>query len=91
VRTGLDQVLVELSGTMLSRTWLGARRVPGRAITYVACCPVGDTEPIVASSQEVAEVRWVSLDEIDQLMPDLYRPARGHLTALLGGGAPPAD
>jgi 8-oxo-dGTP diphosphatase len=73
---------------------IGRRTHPatGRTIIYLACSPVGDTEPIVASSQEVAEVRWVSLDEIDQLMPDLYRPAREHLTALLlGGGTLPGD
>jgi 8-oxo-dGTP diphosphatase len=72
---------------------IGRRTHPatGRTIIYLACSPVGDNEPVVASSQEVAEVRWVSLDELDQLMPDLYRPAREHLTALLGGGAPPAD
>jgi NADH pyrophosphatase NudC (nudix superfamily) len=36
----------------------------------------------VADTREVAEVRWVSLDELDQLMPDLYRPAREHLAVL---------
>jgi hypothetical protein len=38
----------------------------------------------------VAEVRWVSLNELDQLMPDLYGLAREHLAALVGD-TPRAD
>jgi ADP-ribose pyrophosphatase YjhB (NUDIX family) len=62
----------------------------GRMIIYLACSPTGDTDPAVAASREVAEVRWASLDELDQLMPDLYGPAREHLAALVGG-TPQAD
>jgi hypothetical protein len=45
--------------------------------------PTGDTDPAVAAPREVAEVRWVDLDELEQLMPDLYQPAREQLAALL--------
>jgi 8-oxo-dGTP diphosphatase len=71
---------------------IGRRTHPatGRTIIYLSCSPTGDADPAVAASREVAEVRWVGLDELDQLMPDLYRPAREHIAALVGG-TPHAD
>ena len=33
----------------------------------------------VGSPDELVEVRWVDLDEIDSLMPDLFGPVRDHL------------
>jgi 8-oxo-dGTP diphosphatase len=64
---------------------IGRRTHPatGRTIIYLACSPAGDTDPAAAAPREVAEVQWVGLDELDQLMPDLYQPAREHLAALL--------
>jgi ADP-ribose pyrophosphatase YjhB (NUDIX family) len=72
---------------------IGHRTHPatGRTIIYLACSPSGATEPAVTAMREVAEVRWAGLDELDQLMPDLYSPAREHLAALLGDRAPRAD
>jgi 8-oxo-dGTP diphosphatase len=72
---------------------IGRRTHPatGRTIIYLACSPTGGTEPTVATPREVAEVRWAGLDELDQLMPDLYQPARDHLANLLRGAAPRAD
>jgi 8-oxo-dGTP diphosphatase len=72
---------------------IGRRTHPaaGRTIIYLACSPAGGTEPTVAAPREVAEVRWAGLDELDQLMPNLYQPARDHLAALLCGAAPRAD
>jgi 8-oxo-dGTP diphosphatase len=66
---------------------IGRRTHPatGRTITYLACSPSGDTDPTVAAPREVVEVRWVGLDELDQLMPDLYGPARDHLADLTRG------
>jgi 8-oxo-dGTP pyrophosphatase MutT (NUDIX family) len=66
---------------------IGRRTHPAtaRTIIYLACSPTGDTDPTVTAPREVAEVRWVGLDELDQLMPDLYGPAREHLAALVGG------
>jgi 8-oxo-dGTP pyrophosphatase MutT (NUDIX family) len=72
---------------------IGRRTHPatGRTIIYLACSPTGDTDPTVAAPREVAEVQWVGLDELDQLMPDLYQPAREHLAAVLSDGTPHAD
>lgn len=65
---------------------IGRRSHPttGRTIIYIACSPRADIEPAVAAAREVAEVRWVTLHQLNQLMPDLYGPAREHLTAILG-------
>jgi transposase len=63
----------------------------GRTIIYLACSPTGDTDPTLAAPREVAEVQWVGMDELDELMPDLYKPAREHLAALLGDDTPHAD
>jgi NADH pyrophosphatase NudC (nudix superfamily) len=55
-----------------------------RTIIYIACSATAETEPAAAAAREVAEARWVTLHELNQLMPDLYEPAREHLTAILG-------
>jgi 8-oxo-dGTP diphosphatase len=72
---------------------IGRRTHPatGRTIIYLACSATGDTDSTVAASRAVAEVRWVGLDELDQLLPDLYQPAREHLADLLGNGTSRAD
>ncbi len=64
----------------------------GRTIIYLACSPTGETDLTVAAPREVAEVRWVDLDELEQLMPDLYGPARDYLlAALIIRGTPRTD
>ena len=35
---------------------------------------------------ELAEVRWVSLAEADQLLPGMFGPVREHLARELGEG-----
>jgi 8-oxo-dGTP diphosphatase len=72
---------------------IGRRTHPatGRTIIYLACSPTRDTDPTLAALREVAEVQWVGMDELDELMPDLYQPAREHLAALLGDDTPHAD
>jgi 8-oxo-dGTP diphosphatase len=72
---------------------IGRRTHPatGRTIIYLACTPADDAEPAVVARREVAEVRWAGLDELDELMPDLYEPAREHLAGRLGSGAPRRD
>jgi mutator protein MutT len=72
---------------------LGRRTHPttGRTIIYLGCMPVRDADAAVTATREVAEVRWAGLQELDQLMPDLYEPAREHLAGLLGCRAPRED
>jgi NADH pyrophosphatase NudC (nudix superfamily) len=40
----------------------------------------------VLDQDELAEVRWASLDEATELMPDMFPPVREHLTRVLESG-----
>ena len=43
------------------------------------------------TTDELAEVRWVSLAEADELLPGMYEPVREHLARELAGGGPDAS
>ncbi|ANY10696.1 NUDIX hydrolase [Pseudonocardia sp. HH130630-07] len=62
-----------------------ARRVhpvTGRDMIYLDC-PTTTAATAAAtaavSARELVDVRWVDLDELDELMPDLHAPVRTHL------------
>lgn len=57
--------------------------VTGRTMIYLACTPVGTTDVAVGDPDELAEVRWLTLAEVDELMPDLYPPVREHLERMI--------
>jgi 8-oxo-dGTP pyrophosphatase MutT (NUDIX family) len=57
--------------------------VTNRWMIYLACTPVGGTDVFVGDEEELAEVRWLSLDEVDVLMPDMFEPVRQHLGRLI--------
>jgi 8-oxo-dGTP diphosphatase len=40
---------------------------------------VGDGEPQLGDPEDLAEVRWASIDETRELMPDMYSPVRQYL------------
>jgi hypothetical protein len=54
---------------------------------YVAAKPAprAGTSVIVGDTDELAEVRWVSLAEADKLLPGMYEPVREYLERELGG------
>jgi 8-oxo-dGTP pyrophosphatase MutT (NUDIX family) len=57
--------------------------VTGWSVAYVACRLVSDSAH-VASSREVAEVRWVRLGEIPELVPGgLFGPVQAYLDETL--------
>jgi 8-oxo-dGTP pyrophosphatase MutT (NUDIX family) len=60
----------------------------GRTMIYVAAKPVrpGDLEVFVGDTDELAEVRWVSLAEADELLPGMFEPVREHLAREIGEG-----
>jgi len=60
---------------------LGERDHPrlGRHLVYMAARPVRSTKVIVGDESELAEVKWVSLDEALQLLPDMFGPVREYL------------
>lgn len=68
--------------TVTAGNVIGQRTHPatGQAISYLACTPSDDgTAARVAAPDELVEVRWLGLDEVEELMPDLFGPIRTHL------------
>jgi ADP-ribose pyrophosphatase YjhB (NUDIX family) len=55
----------------------------GRAMAYVQCTPMRGTDVSVGDEDELAEVRWLSLTEADELLPDMFEPVRAHLGRVL--------
>jgi 8-oxo-dGTP pyrophosphatase MutT (NUDIX family) len=51
----------------------------GRTMIYLACTPKGKLDAIVGDVDELAEVKWASLAEVDELMPGVYEPVYAHL------------
>jgi 8-oxo-dGTP pyrophosphatase MutT (NUDIX family) len=52
----------------------------GKHLVYVAAIPAGRSRDVfVGDPEELAEVRWLTLYEADQLMPDMYAPVREYL------------
>lgn len=54
-----------------------------RTMVYVAARPVGSVDAYVADTAELAEVRWCSLAEAEQLLPGMYEPVRAYLARSL--------
>jgi len=83
----------ETGVTVTARRLLGERVHPGTGarITYVACDLVaGTARP--ASSREVAEVRWSSAEEADELTAGtIYDPVRRYLHEVASGYHGPAS
>ena len=54
-------------------------------MVYVAARPTHGTDVSVCDTEELAEVRWVTPDEADELMAGtIYQPVRAHVRALPG-------
>lgn len=58
----------------------------GRTMIYLACTPVGKLDAIVGDEDELAEVKWASLADVDELMgrDKIFEPVYAHLTQRLG-------
>jgi 8-oxo-dGTP pyrophosphatase MutT (NUDIX family) len=61
---------------------LGRRKHPdtGRTMIYIVGIPVHGTNILIGDEAELAEVRWVSLAEAEQLLPGMFGPVRSYLT-----------
>lgn len=56
----------------------------GRHMVYVAAGPrSGNLTVFVGDEDELAEVRWASLAEADELLPSMFEPVREHLERVL--------
>lgn len=56
----------------------------GRHMIYVAARPYQGTAVHVGDEDELAEVRWVTLAEADELLAGMFGPVREHLAATIG-------
>jgi 8-oxo-dGTP pyrophosphatase MutT (NUDIX family) len=55
-----------------------------RRMIYMAAVPTHGMDVFVGDEDELAEVRWVSLAEADELLPGMFEPVREHLAEVLG-------
>lgn len=55
----------------------------GRTMVYLACTPTHGTDIFVGDEDELAEVRWLGLREVDELLPGVFGPVREHLDRVL--------
>lgn len=77
----------EETGCQIAARGLIGRRVhpkSGRTMIYMAALPVHGTDVHVGDADELAEVRWASLGEVDELLPGMYEPVRAYLLGALG-------
>jgi 8-oxo-dGTP pyrophosphatase MutT (NUDIX family)/transcriptional regulator with XRE-family HTH domain len=67
---------------------IGERDHPntGRHMIYLAAAPTHGTDVFVGDEDELAEVRWVSLAELDELMGagNIFAPVHEHLAGEIG-------
>ena len=81
-----EETGVEVAGQQI----IGERVHPatGRRMIYVAAAPTHETSLIVGDEAELAEVRWVSLADAEELMGGtMYPPVREYLARELEGRA----
>jgi 8-oxo-dGTP pyrophosphatase MutT (NUDIX family) len=57
----------------------------GRTMIYIAAGPVrpDDLDVFVGDTDELAEVRWLTLAEADELLPGMFEPVRAYLARSL--------
>lgn len=86
--TAIREVKEETGLEVIIGDVLGEREHPAthRHMIYVAGRPArsGDLDVSVGDPDELAEVRWVSLAEADELLPGMFEPVREHLLHVLG-------
>lgn len=84
--TAIREVKEETTLRIQAGDIIGQRVHPktGRTMVYMAARPTHGTEIFVGDEDELAEVRWVSLAEADELLPGMFEPVREHLVRELG-------
>lgn len=72
----------EETGLVVNYSRIIGRRVhpkTGRTMIYLACVPASGTDVHVGDPDELAEVRWASLDEVGVLLPGMFEPVQDFL------------
>jgi 8-oxo-dGTP diphosphatase len=78
----------EVGLTIGATARIGERVHPqsGRRLIYVACGELAG-EARLLDREELAEMAWCTLEELDQRIPaGIFAPVRGHLERMLGEG-----
>jgi 8-oxo-dGTP diphosphatase len=77
------RVQAEAGLTVQSVHFIGRRIHPktSRVMVY-GHAEVEEGEPVLGDPEDLAEVRWASIDETRDLMPDMYGPVRQYLDEL---------
>jgi len=77
----------EETGLLVNYSRIIGRRVhpkTGRTMIYLACTPAGSsTDVFVGDEDELAEVRWIGLGDLDELLPGVFDPVREYLVEQL--------
>ena len=60
--------------------------VTGKRMIYFAAWPTHGTDIHVGDEAELAEVRWVSLAEAEELLPGMFEPVHEYLARVMGEG-----
>lgn len=76
--TGVEVVAKELLGKRFHPT-------TGWAVFYISCSPASEQAPEVLDTDDLSEARYMPLNEVLKVMPDMAQPVREHLLAVLGG------
>lgn len=87
VDTAVREVKEETGLLVRAGEVIGERVHPatGRTMVYIAATPTHGTEIFVGDEDELAEVKWASLAEADELLPGMFEPVREYLERELGG------
>jgi 8-oxo-dGTP pyrophosphatase MutT (NUDIX family)/transcriptional regulator with XRE-family HTH domain len=86
--TAIREVKEETGLQVVTGDVIGQRVHPKtqRTMIYIAARPTHGTEIFVGDEDELAEVRWISLAEADELLPGMFEPVHEHLARELGEG-----
>jgi NADH pyrophosphatase NudC (nudix superfamily) len=77
----------EETGLLVRATGVLGRRVhpkTRRTMIYMSAEPTHGTRVFVGDEDELAEVRWATLAEADELLPGMFEPVREHLAQKIG-------